>query len=266
MVDLEADRLRALMRAAIFKQPHQPVMVGRFEVVKLLGSGAMGIVYEAFDPRRGEPVALKTLRSTSARALSLFKREFRALSRLSHPNLVALYELSRDREQYFFTMELVRGSTLLKYLWGTEAPELAGVTPVTDFGRLRAVFAQLVDGVYALHQTHKLHRDIKPTNVMVTPQGRVVLMDFGMAYHEDQERLTQAGAVFGTLGYLSPEQMRGRVEPRSDLYALGLILYEALSGRRAFHRASVVQTLSAVIQDDPEPIGRLKSVVPSGMM
>ena len=133
MADLEADRLRALMRAAVFKQPHQPVMVGRYEIVKLLGSGAMGIVYEAFDPRRGEHVALKTLRNPSARALSLFKREFRALSRITHPNLVALYELGRDHDQYFFTMELVRGSTLIKYLWGSEVPpDTPGVTPVAS--------------------------------------------------------------------------------------------------------------------------------------
>jgi hypothetical protein len=223
VVDLEADRLRALMRATVFGQPRQPVTIDRYEIVRLLGSGAMGLVYEVFDPKRGEQVALKTLRGHSPRALSLFKREFRALSRITHPNLVALYELGRDEHQFFFTMELVRGSALLKYLWGSEPADTPSSdrsvqaashlsTPSPTSPRLRAVFAQLAEGVHALHQAHKLHRDIKPTNVMVTPQGRVVLMDFGFVGEESVGTLesTAGSMVVGTPAYMAPEQATRR--------------------------------------------------------
>ncbi|WAS97183.1 serine/threonine-protein kinase [Nannocystis punicea] len=257
MADLEADRLRALMRAAVFKQPHQPVLLGNFEIIKVLGSGAMGIVYEAFDPRRGENVALKTLRAPSARALALFKREFRALSRLSHPNLVELHKMYRDHEQYFFTMELIRGSPLLTYLWGVEtAPEAPTATPVTDFARLRAVFAQLVDGVFALHQSHKLHRDIKPTNVMVTPEGRVVLMDFGFVGEETVGTLesTAGSLVVGTPAYMAPEQAVGGARtPASDWYSVGATLYMALTGRVPYSGENLARMMERKQQSAPPP-------------
>ena len=256
------------MRAAVFKQPHQPVVVGRYEIVKLLGSGAMGIVYEAFDPRRGEAVALKTLRAANTRALSLFKREFRALSRLTHPNLVALYEMGRDHDQYFFTMELVRGSTLLKYLWGAEDPPLAGISPVTDFGRLRAVFAQLVDGVAAIHQAHKLHRDIKPTNVMVTAQGRVVLMDFGFVGEETVGTLdsTAGNLVVGTPAYMAPEQAQGGARTAaSDWYSVGATLYTALVGRTPWSDLSLAAMMERKAQAAPPPPRDLVSGVPEDL-
>ena len=243
MADLEADRLRELMRATVFGLPRQPVTIDRYEIVKLLGSGAMGLVYEVFDPKRGEQVALKTLRGHSPRALTLFKREFRALSRITHPNLVGLYELGRDQHQFFFTMELVRGVPLLRYLWGGEpapAPSAAELplTPVADFSRLRVVFAQLAEGVHALHHAHKLHRDIKPTNVMVTHQGRVVLMDFGFVGEESVGTLesTAGSMVVGTPAYMAPEQaLGGPRTPASDWYSVGATLYMALTGQVPFH-------------------------------
>ncbi|MDC0666925.1 serine/threonine-protein kinase [Nannocystis radixulma] len=269
MVDLEADRLRALMRAAVFKQPHQPVLLGYFEIIKVLGSGAMGIVYEAFDPRRGENVALKTLRAPSARALSLFKREFRALSRLSHPNLVELHKMYRDHDQYFFTMELIRGSPLLTYLWGVEAaPEAPTATPVTDFARLRAVFAQLVDGVFALHQSHKLHRDIKPTNVMVTPEGRVVLMDFGFVGEETVGTLesTAGSLVVGTPAYMAPEQAVGGARtPASDWYSVGATLYMALVGRVPYSGENLARMMERKQQSAPPPPRSLVAGIPDDL-
>ena len=243
MADLEADRLRALMRATVFGLPRQPVTIDRYEIVKLLGSGAMGLVYEVFDPKRGEQVALKTLRGHSPRALALFKREFRALSRITHPNLVGLYELGRDQHQFFFTMELVRGVPLLRYLWGGEpgpppAPGELPLTPVADFTRLRQIFAQLAEGVHALHHAHKLHRDIKPTNVMVTHQGRVVLMDFGFVGEESVGTLesTAGSIIVGTPAYMAPEQaLGGPRTPASDWYSVGATLYMALTGQVPFH-------------------------------
>ena len=273
MADLEADRLRALMRATVFGQPREPVTIDRYEIVRLLGSGAMGLVYEVFDPKRGEQVALKTLRGQSPRALTLFKREFRALSRITHPNLVGLYELGRDQSQFFFTMELIRGVALLKYLWGTDPAErMPGadlpLTPVADFGRLRGVFAQLVDGVQALHQVHKLHRDIKPTNVMVTHRGRVVLMDFGFVGDESVGTLesTAGSMVVGTPAYMAPEQaLGGPRTPPSDWYSLGATLYMALTGQVPFHGHDIGAMMERKQTEMPVPPRALVTGVPEDL-
>jgi hypothetical protein len=271
VADLEADRLRALMRATVFGQPRQPVTIDRYEIVRLLGSGAMGLVYEVFDPKRGEQVALKTLRGQSARALTLFKREFRALSRITHPNLVGLYELGRDEHQFFFTMELVRGVQLLKYLWGADPEGPEGelpLSPVADFSRLRGVFAQLAEGVQALHQAHKLHRDIKPTNVMVTPQGRVVLMDFGFVGEESVGTLesTAGSMVVGTPAFMAPEQaLGGPRTPPSDWYAFGATLYMALTGLVPFHGENVATMMERKQAERPSPPRSLAAGIPEDL-
>jgi hypothetical protein len=273
VADLEADRLRALMRATVFGQPLQPVTIDRYEIVKLLGSGAMGLVYEVFDPKRGEQVALKTLRGQSPRALSLFKREFRALSRITHPNLVALYELGRDEYQFFFTMELVRGSALLRYLWGGEpapapVPGELPLSPVADFARLRGVFAQLAEGVHALHQAHKLHRDIKPTNVMVTPQGRVVLMDFGFVGEQTISNLdsTAGSMIVGTPAYMAPEQASGGPRDASaDWYSVGATLYVALTGQVPFHGENLAVMMERKQSQAPPPPRSLAAGIPEDL-
>lgn len=273
MADLEADRLRALMRSTVFGLPRQPVTIDRYEIVKLLGSGAMGLVYEVFDPIRGEQVALKTLRGHNARALQLFKREFRALSRITHPNLVGLYELGRDQQQFFFTMELVHGSPLLRYLWGAE-PDLgtAGaelpLSPVADFARLRGVFAQLAEGVHALHHARKLHRDIKPSNVMVTPQGRVVLMDFGFVGEDSIGTLesTAGSIIVGTPAYMAPEQAAGG--PRtgaSDWYSVGATLYMALTGQVPFHGETLGRMMERKRSEVPPPPRSLAAGIPEDL-
>ena len=295
VADLEADRLRALMRATVFGQPRQPVTIDRYEIVRLLGSGAMGLVYEVFDPKRGEQVALKTLRGHSPRALSLFKREFRALSRITHPNLVALYELGRDEHQFFYTMELVRGSALLKYVWGAEPGEVTAaaeptpstaqsvpeprawpgsrpvglVSPVADFTRLRSVFAQLAEGVHTLHQAHKLHRDIKPTNVMVTPHGRVVLMDFGFVGEQSvggNFDSTAGSMVVGTPAYMAPEQATGGPRaPACDWYSVGATLYMALTGQVPFHGESLPKMMERKQRELPPAPRSLVAGVPEDL-
>ncbi len=273
MADLEADRLRALMRTTVFGLPRQPVTIDRYEIVKLLGSGAMGLVYEVFDPIRGEQVALKTLRGHSPRALALFKREFRALSRITHPNLVGLHELGRDHQQYFFTMELVRGVPLLRYLWGVE-PDLGAagaelpLSPVADFTRLRAVFAQLAEGVHALHHARKLHRDIKPSNVMVTHQGRVVLMDFGFVGEDSVGTLesTAGSIIVGTPAYMAPEQAQGG--PRTgaaDWYSVGATLYMALTGQVPFHGETLGRMMERKRSEVPPPPRSLAAGIPEDL-
>ena len=273
MADLEADRLRALMRSTVFGLPRQPVTIDRYEIVRLLGSGAMGLVYEVFDPVRGEQVALKTLRGHNARALQLFKREFRALSRITHPNLVGLHELGRDGQQFFFTMELVHGSPLLRYLWGAE-PDLGAagaelpLSPVADFARLRGVFTQLAEGVHALHHARKLHRDIKPSNVMVTPQGRVVLMDFGFVGEDSIGTLesTAGSIIVGTPAYMAPEQAAGG--PRtgaSDWYSVGATLYMALTGQVPFHGETLGRMMERKRSEPPPPPRSLAAGIPEDL-
>ncbi|MBA3548150.1 MAG: protein kinase, partial [Nannocystis sp.] len=256
----------------MFGLPRQPVTIDRYEIVKLLGSGAMGLVYEVFDPIRGEQVALKTLRGHSPRALALFKREFRALSRITHPNLVGLYELGRDQQQFFFTMELVRGMPLLRYLWGAE-PDLAGagelpLSPVADFARLRGVFSQLAEGVHALHHARKLHRDIKPSNVMVTHQGRVVLMDFGFVGEDSIGTLesTAGSIIVGTPAYMAPEQAAGG--PRtgaSDWYSVGATLYMALTGQVPFHGETLGRMMERKRSEVPPPPRSLAAGIPEDL-
>lgn len=199
------------------------VLEGRFELRRALGSGAHGIVFEALDREASGPVALKLLRGLSPTSRLRFKAEFRALTDVSHPNLVTLHELVAHDEVAFFSMELVEGVDFLHWVRRDNH---------VDEGRLRDVVAQLVRGLFALHGLGKLHRDLKPSNVLVRARdGRVKLVDFGLV----QEDRRQHGAIEGTPLYMSPEQAVGAVlQPASDWYALGVMLYEALTGRPPF--------------------------------
>ena len=226
----------------------------RFTIVRRLGEGGMGIVYEAFDEERHAPVALKTLNRFDGNALARFKREFRALQGLAHPNLVALDELFFENEQWFFTMELVEGVDFVAHVTGREptvafestvresvaklaaraAANGAEVAPCPSFDehKLRNGLRQLLDGLSALHAADKVHRDIKPSNVLVTPSGRVVLLDFGLVVGSSTEDRSTGDAVVGTPAYMAPEQAASRdLGPAADLYAVGVMLYEVLTGR-----------------------------------
>ncbi|MFI5288842.1 MAG: serine/threonine-protein kinase, partial [Polyangia bacterium] len=228
----------------------------RFELRSRLGAGGMGVVYEALDRERDVRVALKTLRAPSAEALLRLKREFRALQGLEHPNLVNLGELIEAAGQWFFTMELIDGIDLLTWVRpGSEIPSLAqtadspfgevaqgaarspnAVGGTLDLSRLRQAIAQLASGLFALHRAHKVHRDIKPSNVLVTPAGRVVLLDFGLIAEGFGDR--DEGRVTGTPAYMAPEQSASdRVGPEADWYAMGVVLFEALTGRLPFDGA-----------------------------
>ena len=233
----------------------------------------MGIVYEAFDRERGQVMALKTLPRFDPAALYLFKQEFRTLADVHHANLVRLYELVvAEGDQVFFTMELVRGTNFREFVQSatsrvdsappptaivamrplaTEretlrpagpgpAPATARVFPTSParMDRLRPALRQLVAGVHALHRGGKLHRDIKPSNVLVTDEGRVVLLDFGVATElktHPQEVAAGSGEIVGTLRYMAPEQAdEAPPTPASDWYSVGVVLYEALVGRAPF--------------------------------
>ncbi len=193
----------------------------RFVLRQRLGAGAFGTVYEAFDAERHAAVALKLMRRRDPYALLLFKQEFRALADLVHPNLVQLYELHSDGEQWFFTLELVRGCNALEWV----RPSEEGF----DEERVRALLRQLAEGLGFLHAAGKLHRDIKPSNVMVAEDGRVVLLDFGLVADLAEGTLHGPGA--GTPRYMAPEQAAGLpLGPAADWYAVGVMLHEALTG------------------------------------
>ena len=240
----------------------------RFHVERRLGAGAFGVVYEAYDRDNARKVALKLLRPYGNDAVYRFKHEFRSLADITHPNLVTLFELSSDADRWFFTMELVDGVNFLEYIRGAAgiAPGPCIVSPTArteirspdeprieaerrqddsttstgeislpDFGRLRSALVQAVCGISALHEAGKLHRDIKPMNVLVTREGRVVLLDFGLVTDLDPEQPDGSLELAGTPAYMSPEQGTGvPISEASDWYSLGVMLYEALTGRRPF--------------------------------
>jgi hypothetical protein len=219
----------------------------RFRIVRKLGEGGMGAVYEAEDRERGQRVAIKTLVRGDAVGLMRFKHEFRALQDLEHPNLVRLGELHEADGEWFLTMELVPGTDLLTYV-----QEGARGLPY-DEARLRAVFQQLAVGLRALHVAGKVHRDIKPSNVRVTPEGRVVILDFGLVIDRSTARMSTDGNIVGTVAYMAPEQASASsIEPSADWYAFGVVLYEAMTGTVPFS-GDHLQVLMSKLSVTPPP-------------
>jgi hypothetical protein len=237
-----------------------------------LGRGGMGVVYRAFDRRRQQVVALKTMRRGSPEALYRFKKEFRTRADLTHPNLVNLYELVAEDRQWFFTMELVEGVTFLRHV--RHGPDLPAVEPsprpledATAVQRLRAALRQLTSAIATLHAAGKLHRDLKPGNVLVTRPGRVVVLDFGLATEAHQEDSADStdGYLVGTVAYMAPEQAAGRrASPASDWYSVGVILYEALTGRRPFEGAAY-EIMRRKQDCDPAPPEQLAPGIPEDL-
>jgi serine/threonine protein kinase len=232
---------------------------GRFTVLRRLGAGGMGVVYEAQDLARNEIVALKTLRHASPLGVYRLKQEFRSLAGVAHPNLVCLYDLIVEAGECFFTMELVKGVSIVDYI-----REGARISESID--RLRSVLPQLVNGVAALHRLGKLHRDIKPSNVLVTPQERVVILDFGLITEFSPGMLGGAEHVVGgTPAYISPEESFG--EPPSeagDWYSVGATIYEALTGRIPF-TGPAIEVLLRKRECDPPPPAQLVPEVPADL-
>jgi serine/threonine protein kinase len=218
----------------------------RFVLKRRLGEGGMGVVWEALDRERLTPVALKTLRTLAPETLLRFKHEFRALQDLAHPNLVSLGELIEEDGQWFFTMELVRGQSLLAWVRpgepgsnpdgnapGNAAGNRLGNGDRFDEPRLRAAFAQLATGLAALHARGLVHRDIKPSNVLVAEDGRVVVLDFGVV--AEVSAYEEGGGIVGTAAYRAPEQASGgAIGAAADWYAFGAVLHQALTGMLPF--------------------------------
>lgn len=214
----------------------QPPGTDRYTITRELGVGGMGVVYEAVENASGARVALKLLPAVDPHALFGFKNEFRSLAALVHPNLVSLYELVADDDRWFFTMELVDGGDFLHHVRRTpvEGNPAPRFEDAVDEAKLRAALLQLAEGVHALHLNQVLHRDLKPPNVLVRRDGRVAILDFGLAVALGEKLNTRERSA-GTLAYMSPEQLGGDpIGPPADWYAVGVMLYEALTGRPPF--------------------------------
>jgi tetratricopeptide (TPR) repeat protein/tRNA A-37 threonylcarbamoyl transferase component Bud32 len=240
---------------------------GRFEVRGTLGTGGAGVVYRAFDGQLQREVALKLLRQASGRDLYRFKKEFRTLADIVHPNLVALHELHAADGEWYFTMELVEGVSFID--WVRPSTSESGpsrsrqdiAASAVELGRLHGALVQLVDALIALHRAGKLHRDLKPSNVLVTAAGRLALLDFGLVAsvaEGDPERL-----AVGTPVYMSPEQAADQpLSEASDWYSVGAMLYEALVGRRPFEGDSEHVMTRKQTEQPPTP-RQLDSGVPA---
>jgi serine/threonine protein kinase len=240
----------------------------RFEVQRRLGAGGMGVVYQAWDRERKAAVALKTLRDLDPHSLYLFKHEFRALADLHHPNLIRLGELICDRGFWFFTMEFVDGVGFLTYTRGGDSGDPRAETlpggPVFDEQRLRAALGQLALGAVALHDAGKVHRDIKPSNVMVTPNGRAVLLDFGLVVEAAAEQRSDTNVV-GTAMYMAPEQGASKkVGPQADWYSIGTMLYESLTGQAPF-AGGPLEVLMQKQKTEPPPPRSIAPTVPADL-
>jgi eukaryotic-like serine/threonine-protein kinase len=229
--------------------------VGPYEVLAPLGAGGMGEVYRARDARLGRDVALKVLppdSSVDPERLRRFQREARAVAALNHPHIIAVYDVGSDNGVDYVVFELLEGQTLRRRLESGRLPP----RKVVEYG------VQLCRGLAAAHGRGVVHRDLKPENLFLTAGGQVKILDFGLARQTgpggDEDEVSRAetrSAVMGTAGYMSPEQAQGqRADARSDLFALGAILYEMLSGRRAFWRSTRDETLAAVLRSDPPEI------------
>ncbi|MBX3024986.1 AAA family ATPase [bacterium] len=206
---------------------------GRFQPLELVGEGSMGTVYRAHDSESGAVVALKTLRDLEAEQIFRLKGEFRALAGIVHANLVQLHDLFVTDDTCFFTMEFVDGVDFVEHVRGTTdgAPAAGWLT------RFHAAAPQLLRGLAAVHAAGRLHRDVKPSNIRVTPDGRVVLLDFDLAtaLADDDGRMALASAVAGTFAYIAPEQLSSvQVGRASDLYSTGVVFFEAVTGRLPF--------------------------------
>src|SRR3984957_6483500 len=243
--------------------------LGAYEIQSPLGAGGMGEVYRATDTKLGRDVALKVLpgeMAQDAERLRRFRREAKVLAQLDHPNIVTIYSVEESEGIHFLTMQLVEGQTLDQLIG-------AGGLPLEQIVEIAGA---LGDALAAAHEKGIVHRDLKPANVMVTSQGRVKVLDFGLAKDLRGSNLgdatmtsdsrTQVGVVMGTPAYMSPEQTSGRpLDHRTDIFSLGVLLHEMATGHRPFEGNSSAELVSAILRDTPPPVTDLRPSLPGDL-
>jgi serine/threonine-protein kinase len=243
------------------------VHIGPYEILDLLGAGGMGEVYKARDTRLRRMIALKALppeKTAQAERRQRFLQEAQAASRLNHPNIVTIYDVLEEDGVCFIAMEYVAGITLDVACAGRGLPLKAAMKYALE----------VADALVAAHTAGIIHRDLKPANIIITADGRVKLLDFGLAKlidpmtpageAETAGLRTNTGAIVGTAAYMSPEQAEGReLDARSDIFSFGLVLYEMLCGQRAFRGDSWISTLAAILRDEPRPLPEINAAIPA---
>ncbi|HEX9163185.1 MAG TPA: serine/threonine-protein kinase, partial [Thermoanaerobaculia bacterium] len=241
-------------------------MLGPYRLAGLIGEGGMGAVYRARDTRLGRDVAIKILTNVTLsdrERLVRFEQEARATGMLNHPNLLTIYDVGNADGTPYLVSELLQGENLRDRL-------NRGPLPPRKAAEIALLIAH---GLGAAHEKGIVHRDLKPENIFLTRDGRVKILDFGIAKltavgrdASFKQAATEPGMVMGTVGYMSPEQVRGEeVDPRTDIFALGTILYEMLSGQRAFKRNSAIETLGSILKDDPPDLLQVNPGIPTAL-
>jgi len=249
--------------------------IGPYEILELVGVGGMGEVYEARDPRLDRNVAVKVLPEAFCKdeeRVARFRREARLLAKLNHPSIASIYEVEREADVLYLVMEMVRGETLADRL----------SRGLLSWEEALPLFKQIAEALEEAHDKGIIHRDLKPANIKVTPEERVKILDFGLAkaFHEESASAdsvdlsqspttirdkTRAGAIMGTAAFMSPEQAKGKaVDKRADIWAFGCVLYEALTGRRAFAGETAAEILANVLKSEPD-WDRLPAQLPGGV-
>jgi serine/threonine-protein kinase len=235
-----------------------PERFGRYRVVGELGQGAMGIVYRAEDPELGRKVAIKTIALTGSSEEQdthqlRFRQEARAAGALSHPSIVTIYDVGREGDLAFIAMELVEGRELRQLIREGALTQVQSIE----------IAALVADALAFAHERGVIHRDIKPGNIMVLPDGRVKIMDFGIARLQESDVKTQSGVLLGSPQYMSPEQVAGHaLDGRADLFSLGVVLYEMLTGVKPFDAADLTQLLFWVVNLPHKPPGERNPALP----
>ncbi|HEY3178755.1 MAG TPA: protein kinase [Casimicrobiaceae bacterium] len=235
--------------------------LGKYEIRRELGRGAMGIVYEGYDPLIKRSVALKTIRAdqlsgeNAETVIARFRREAQAAGRLSHPNIVSIYDFGEEEGVWYIAMEFVNGRELKDYFQANERFTTADTV---------RIMTKILDALDYSHRQGVIHRDIKPANIILLPDGAVKVADFGIA-HIETSNMTQVGTTLGTPAYMSPEQIMGLpVDGRSDLFSAGVILYQFLTGERPFSGTSTI-TMRKVLEENPLPPSRFNVQAPAEM-
>jgi serine/threonine-protein kinase len=238
-----------------------PTQLGKYQIKREIGKGAMGVVYEGLDPLIQRHVAVKVIQKShineaeTQEAFSRFRREAQAAGRLTHPNIIAIYEYGEDADSAFIAMELVEGKELREYFVQHGR---------FDTGFCLGVMRQLLEALEYSHNKGVVHRDIKPANILITCEGQVKIADFGIAKLGTSD-LTQAGVVLGTPTYMSPEQIRGdAVDQRSDLYSAGVILYQCLTGERPYS-GEITTIMYKVLHETPAAPITLNPTLPPAL-